>query len=125
MALCSIPLEYNKVAVACWPITRAIGQELERQLKLLFVFNKGKSAIFSTVNGDVYALGLNPSGVLGTGQDQSCPCYTPTRISGIKQGNLSANSGVQSDNPNSSKTTAMASFRKFSKVYWKTKNPKT
>ena len=97
MALCSIPLEYNKVAVACWPITRAIGQELERQLKLLFVFNKGKSAIFSTVNGDVYALGLNPSGVLGTGQDQSCPCYTPTRISGIKQGNLSANSGVQSD----------------------------
>ena len=86
MALCSLPLEYNKVAVACWPITRAVGQELERQLKLLFVFNKGKSAIFSTVNGDVYALGSNPSGVLGTGQDQSCPCYTPTRVSGIKQG---------------------------------------
>ena len=85
MALCSLPLEY-KVAVACWPIIRAIGQELERQLKLLFVFNKGKSAIFSTVNGDVYALGSNPSGVLGTGQDQSCPCYTPTRVSGIKQG---------------------------------------
>ena len=86
MALCSLPLEYNKVTVACWPITRAVGQELERQLKLLFVFNKGKSAIFSTVNGDVYALGSNPSGVLGTGQDQSCPCYTPTRVSGIKQG---------------------------------------
>ena len=82
MALCSLPLEYNRVAVACWPITRAIGQELEKQLKLLFVFNKGKSAIFSTVNGDVYSLGLNPSGVPGQNQI----CNTPTKITGIKQG---------------------------------------
>ena len=36
-----------------------------KTLKLLFVFNKGKSVIFSTMKGDVYALGLNPSGVLG------------------------------------------------------------
>ena len=77
------PVDY-KVAVACWPITRAIGRELEKQLKLLFVFNKGKSAIFSTVNGDVYSLGLNPSGVLGTGQNQIC--NAPTKITGIKEG---------------------------------------
>ena len=77
------PMDY-KVAVACWPITRAIGRELEKQLKLLFVFNKGKSAIFSTVNGDVYSLGLNPSGVLGTGQNQIC--NAPTKITGIKEG---------------------------------------
>ena len=80
------PMDY-KVVVACWPITRAIGRELEKQLKLLFVFNKGKSAIFSTVNGDVYALGLNPSGVLGTGQNQIC--NAPTKITGIKQGEFS------------------------------------
>ena len=67
--LSSRPVDY-KVAVACWPITRAIGLELEKQLKLLFVFNKGKSAIFCTVDGDVYALGANPSGVLGTVLDK-------------------------------------------------------
>ena len=74
----------HKVAVACWSITRTIGRELERQLQLLLVFNKGKSAIFSTVNGDVYSLGLNPSGVLGTGQNQICSA--PTKITGIKEG---------------------------------------
>ena len=31
-----MPLEYNKVAVAYWPITCAIGQDLERQVKLRF-----------------------------------------------------------------------------------------
>ena len=56
MALCSLPLEYNRVAVACWPITRAIGQELEKQLKLLFVFNKGKSAIFERFRSTYKAL---------------------------------------------------------------------
>ena len=84
--LSSRPVDY-KAAVACWPITRAIGLELEKQLKLLFVFNKGKSAIFCTVDGDVYALGANPSGVLGTGQ----ACDAPTKISGFEQGMVQTN----------------------------------
>ena len=85
--LSSRPVDY-KAAVACWPITRAIGLELEKQLKLLFVFNKGKSAIFCTVGGDVYALGVNPSGVLGT---VAQACDAPTKISGFEQGMVQAN----------------------------------
>ena len=72
--------------MACWPITRAIGLELEKQLKLLFVFNKGKSAIFCTVDGDVYALGVNPSGVLGT-VAQACDAPTKMVLSKVVQAN--------------------------------------
>ena len=78
----------NKEAVACWPITRAIGRDLKKQLKRLFVFNCGKSAIFTTVNGDVYALGVNPTGVLGTGQNDEA-CDTPTKLTSLKQGLIS------------------------------------
>ena len=84
MSLCSLPMD-NKVAVACWPITRAIGRDLEKQLKRLYVFNSGKSAIFSTVNGDVYALGANPNGVLGSGQNEAC--NAPTKLAILKQSN--------------------------------------
>ena len=83
MSLCSLPMD-NKVAVACWAITRAIGPDLEKQLKRLFVFNCGKSAIFSTVSGDVYALGVNPTGALGTGQKEACDA--PTKITNLRQG---------------------------------------
>ena len=84
MSLSSLPM-YNKADVACWPITRAIGPDLKKQLKRLFVFNSGKSVIFSTVNGDVYALGANPSGILGTGQNVAS--NAPTKLAGFKNSN--------------------------------------
>ena len=85
MSLRSLPMD-NKEAVACWPITRTIGRDLKKQLKRLFVFNSGKSAIFTTVNGDVYGLGLNPTGILGTGLCQGEACDKPTKLTSLKQG---------------------------------------
>ena len=83
MSVRSLPMD-NKEAVASWPITRTIGRDLKKQLKRLFVFNCGKSAIFTTVNGDVYGLGVNPTGILGTGQNEACD--KPTKLTSLNQG---------------------------------------
>ena len=74
----------SKASLGCWPISRSIGRELEQKLKLLYVFNNGKSAILSTVDNEVYSVGLNPSGALGTGSTGAGqPCIYPTKIQDI------------------------------------------
>ena len=69
----------SKVSLGCWQISQSIGRELEQKLQLLYVFNSGKSAILSTVDNDVYSVGLNLSGALGTGASQQC-IFNPTKI---------------------------------------------
>ena len=74
----------SKVSLGCWPISRSIGRELEQKLKLLYVFNSGKSAILSTVDNEVYSVGVNPTGALGTGPTGTGqPCIYPTKIQDI------------------------------------------
>jgi len=72
----------SKVSLGCWPISQSIGRDLEQKLNLLYVFNCGKSAILSTVDNDVYAVGLNPSAALGTGASQQC-IFNPTKIQDV------------------------------------------
>ena len=70
--------------MTCWPISRAIGSELQKKIKLFCVFNAGKSAILVTVDNDVFAVGVNTSGALGTGTDQ--PSTVPTKVKGVTAG---------------------------------------
>ena len=74
----------DKVPLACWPISRMIGSELRTKIKFFYVFSEGKSAILTTVDNDVFAVGLNPYGVLGTGKHEACT--KPTKIQGITAG---------------------------------------
>ena len=70
--------------MTCWPISRAIGSDLQKKIKLFCVFNAGKSAILVTVDKDVFAVGVNRYGALGTGTDQLCT--KPTKVKGVTAG---------------------------------------
>ena len=70
--------------MTCWPISRAIGSELQKKINLFCVFDSGKSAILVTVDKNVFAVGVNRNGALGTGTDQ--PCTKPTKVKGVAAG---------------------------------------
>ena len=70
--------------MTCWPISIAFGSDLLKKIKLFCVFKAGMSAILVTVDNEVFAVGANPSGALGTGTDE--PCTKPTKIKGVTAG---------------------------------------
>ena len=72
--------------VTCWPISRAIGSDLQKKIKLFFVFNGGKSAILVTVDNDVFAVGTNPYGALGNGTQANQLSTMPIKVEGVTAG---------------------------------------